>query len=585
MGPSRLQWIGETAGAGIALNVDLDGEGLAVALSPIGTGDAEVLSAEFPGILRFDAPEREMAWSDYHQGALFRADGKPWSVTLGWRHTAMRLFGFTAAGASLAVIVETPFDIQAKVEDDGTRSMGADLKLVPSLGTLAYARRVRFVPLADAGHVAIANAFRAYAQRHALWKSFEERVEENPEVEKLRGAFVACAGYYWDETADQVAAMKAMRRMGFTRGWLFSPKLFSFGDDWNTLNVEHNRMTDAQLAEIQSLGYLCAPFLQVEEAGPSVGMEKFATNAKGEKIVRWQIGECKYWEIAKWRVPAMLAQLDADLVEAKGIHFDTLTAMPLVENWDKSGERKGVHFDTVAAAALAEHYGQRAYDAGGDARLRMDIADYYRRRGKVICSESMRDWANLRQDLATSKTFAPITQNDPRVWTVPLTDLVYHDATVRTHWEHHSYNDARCVHTLIHRRFHPFGMELNDLLTASPPVLFPEGMLYEFAHKEVTLADGRKELEIVWSDAKTYRTRFTDPETRAALPKALRVCRLNERHGVSRMTSHRFLDPKSPLVQESEFASGLHVIVNLGDSPFTLADGRTVDGRSAIVDE
>jgi hypothetical protein len=215
----------------------------------------------------------------------------------------------------------------------------------------------------------------------------------------------------------------------------------------------------------------------------------------------------------------------------------------------------------------------------------MEVADYYRRRGKLICSESMRDWGNLRQDLATSKAFTPVTGADPRVWTVPLTDLVYHDATVRTHWEHHSYDDARCVHTLAMRRFHPFGMELNDLLTASPPVLFPEGMLYEFGHREVTLPDGRQELEIVWTEAKPYRKRFTDPETQAALPKALRVCKINRRHGVARMTSHRFLDERSPFVQESEFAGGLHVVVNFGDEPFTLSDGRTVPARGSVVEE
>ena len=84
----------------------------------------------------------------------------------------------------------------------------------------------------------------------------------------------------------------------------------------------------------------------------------------------------------------MLAQLDEHLVESKGIHFDTLTA-----------------------AKLIEHRGERPYDAASDARLRNEIADYYRKRGKVICSESMRDWANLRQDLATSKTFAPFSES------------------------------------------------------------------------------------------------------------------------------------------------------------------------------
>ena len=563
LGPARAQWIGDVGGAGVALNVDLDAEGLAVTLSPTGTGAAEPVSAAWDRAVNFAASEREACWSDGAQGRLFRSDGKPWAQSLEWRHTAMRVFGFTADGASLAVIVETPFDAEAKLADDGARSMGASFAMRPSLGKLAYARRIRFVPLVGAGHVAVAGAFRAYARRHGMWKSFEERVDENPEVEKLRGAFVACAGYWWDEGADHVAAMKKMRAMGFEHGWLFSPKFFCFDPEWTqSLGVEANRVADARIAEIQALGYLCAPFMQVEEAGPSIGMDKFAVGPGGERILRWEIGERKFWEIAKWRLPGMLPVFDDALQECAGIHFDTLTAMRLVEHW-----------------------GERAYDRAGDVRLRMDVADYYRRRGKVICSESMRDWGITRCDLSTSKTFAPVGTRDGRVWTAPLTDLVYHDSTVRSHWEHHSYDDNRGVRDLIHRAYHPFGMELTDLLTASPPVLFPEGTLYTYELKDVTGPDGVKDVEVDWTRAHVYRKRLSDPETQAALPKALRVCKLNARHGVSRMTSHRFLDPRSPMVQESEFASGLRVVVNFGDEPFTMSDGRTVQARGSIVEE
>jgi hypothetical protein len=110
-------------------------------------------------------------------------------------------------------------------------------------------------------------------------------------------------------------------------------------------------------------------------------------------------------------------------------------------------------------------------------------------------------------------------------------------------------------------------------------------MLYEFAHREVTLPDGRPGLEIVWSQAKPYSKRITDPETQAALPRALRVCQLNRRHGVARMTGHRFLKGAGPMVQQSQFQTGLEVTVNFGDEDYPLPDGRTVRSRSAIVDE
>ncbi|MFW6158272.1 MAG: hypothetical protein ACOC8E_02810 [Planctomycetota bacterium] len=50
-----------------------------------------------------------------------------------------------------------------------------------------------------------------------------------------------------------------------------------------------------------------------------------------------------------------------------------------------------------------------------------------------------------------------------------------------------------------------------------------------------------------------------------------------------RMTGHRSLEP--PLVQESEFASGLHVIANYGDEPYALAAGRSAPGRGSLAEE
>jgi hypothetical protein len=134
------------------------------------------------------------------------------------------------------------------------------------------------------------------------------------------------------------------------------------------------------------------------------------------------------------------------------------------------------------------------------------------------------------------------------------------------------------------RQWHPFGMHLMDLLTCAPPVLFPAGMLYEFALVDRTAPDGATFQEIDWGHATLYRKRLTDPETQAALPTALRACRLHARHGVSPLRAHRFLDDRG-LVQESEFASGLHVVVNFGEEAFPLPEGGAVPARGSVVEE
>jgi len=314
---------------------------------------------------------------------------------------------------------------------------------------------------------------------------------------------------------------------------------------------------------------ICSPFLQVEEATAAIGEHLLARDARGQPIKRWQIGEMISYEIVKWRVPGMLPRLDGEMASSKAIHFDTLTAM-----------------------GLEEHWGTGSYDRAGDVRLRRDIALHYRRQGKVICAESMRDWANDICDIGTSRLFVPrfgprtgFAGGDDRVWTVPLSDLVYHDSCIRTTWEHWYYNDNHSIYDYDPTTWHPFATPLMDLLTASPPVLFPEGKMYFYVLEKITAPDGRVAHKIHWDKPLLYRNRFDNPSLQAALPVALRVCRLNLRHGTARMLSHRYLDASSPLVQETTFGTGLRVVANFGDEPFKTDDGKTVAARSALTAE
>jgi hypothetical protein len=564
LGPHHLQWVGAIAGAECVFEIELAEDAIVFTVTPLGSAEADLVSAVWPGGISFRDEVREVCWSNYQQGALFRADGRPWRKQEDMGHVAMRFCGLTSARSSLAMIAETSADARWHFADDGQHTMSAHVEFLPSMGSLAYARRVRLAPLQEPGYVQVAQAFRAYAQQHSLWISWEERAARNPVAQKLQGAFVACAGYWFDAGADQVGVMRRMREYGFERGYLFSPKLLVPGVAWTSwLGVEPNRLTDAQLGEIQSLGYIAAPFLQVEEADESFqGGRYFARRADGDKVKRWQIGECSFYEIAKWHVRATLPYYDDQLQTCHGIHFDTLTAMPLIE-----------------------HHGERSYDRRGDIALRLQVADYYRERGKAVVAESLRDWSVRMIDMGTSKSFCPVDVGDRRVWVVPLSDLVYHDSCIRVSWEHHPYDDDRCVHSRLEKRFHPFGPHLMNLLTCSPPVLFPEGMLYEFEHREVVREDGEKEWEVVWERAAPYRKRFTDEATQTALPKALEACRLHGRHGAARMLSHRFPDTGCRYLQESEFSTGLHVTANFGDEPYTLPDGHTVGPRSALVEE
>ena len=561
LSPTKVQWLGEIGGAGLSLGLEISDEGIGFSVSPTGTGKAVCVGVNWPGTISVRGTRREVCWSG-GPGAVFRADGKPWQTKADWRYCDMPFGGFTCDGKSLALIIDTPFDAISNLSDNGQGNMSASIEFLPSMGELAYPRQMHLIPLAECGYVAVANAFRNYVQSKGLWMSWEERVALNPNVAKLKGAFVACAGYWQDNEADIVGAMRAMKTMGFDHGYLFSPRFLDFDPTWReSVGAQPNAMSDAQIQQIQDLGYLCAPFLEIELASPAMGQHMLATDATGNLIKGWQMGNIKFYEIAKWRIPAMLARFEDPIRACQAVHIDTLTSM-----------------------IVSEHHGVRSYDRAGCAQHRVEVAQWARRLGKVVVAEGMKYWANRVCDFSTAKGFFPYKAwEDTRAWETPLGDLVYHDSIIRTQWEHWSYDDNRHLRNLELARWHPFAQELYDLLTAAPPVLFPEGRQFQFKEKINTRPDGSRELKVS-KEVLLYNKRFKDAETQAALPKALRVCRLNERHGFARMVNHRFLEDNNALIQEAEFSTGLQVIVNFSDEPYTLQNGKTLGARSALLE-
>lgn len=573
LSPSRIQWLGEIAGAGVALDLQLKNGALRCSVAPLCTGPNTLIAACWPGNVAGCGKARELVWGGdggWGQGRLFRSDGREWKHSTRWDSNAMRLAGITCDRASLAMILETPYDAESEMTDDGVQRMVHRVAQNSSLGELRYPRVLTLVPMGEPGYVAMADLFREYARQNGMWVSWEERVAENPALEAMPGAFFGFAGYLHDDGADIPGALRKMKAYGFERGFVYSPKLRTFDDaNWSRHLGRFNSMTDAQIREIQSLGYICAPFLQVELSSEGMGKQLMACDQDGEPIKRWQIGEVNYYEIVKWRIPGMMIKLDSELTEVKAVHFDTLAASPLVE-----------------------HFGQCSYGRSGDVSGRCELARHHRRQGKIIMSEGLKDWSNTVCDMGSSHPFAPrlgprtgVTYGSDRVWNVPLMDLVYHDSCIRSCWEHHYYNDAHAMVDYDLSTWHPFAMPLMDTLTASPPVLFPEGKMYCYQLDDTINEDGWVTRTTRWDKPILYSNRFDDPALQAVLPEALRICRLNMRHGTARMLSHRYLEPGSALVQETTFSTGLRVVANFSDEPFTTADGRTVASRTALTEE
>src|SRR5574340_340545 len=173
LGPHHLQWVGAVGGAECAFEIGIEDGAIVFSVTPLGSADADLVSAVWPGAVSVCGEAREVCWSNSQQGALFCADGRPWRRREDLQHTAMRFCGLTSGGSALALIAETPFDACWRFEDDGDRQLSARIEFLPSMGSLVYPRRLRLVPLRESGQVAIAQAFRRYAQRRGLWLSWE----------------------------------------------------------------------------------------------------------------------------------------------------------------------------------------------------------------------------------------------------------------------------------------------------------------------------------------------------------------------------------------------------------------------------
>jgi hypothetical protein len=96
-----------------------------------------------------------------------------------------------AAGQGYSLIAETPddaaFDVMS-VERDGRTVSAPRLMWGPSMRTFRYARRALYRFSARGGYVALAKAYRAYAQEHGLIVPFTEKLKKNPNIARAFGA-------------------------------------------------------------------------------------------------------------------------------------------------------------------------------------------------------------------------------------------------------------------------------------------------------------------------------------------------------------------------------------------------------------
>ena len=149
-------------------------------------------------------------------------DPRRWNRSLLHYKLSMPWWGVTDGQRGVMTHIETPWDCMFSVEwvetENGTRTL-PQVTWLDSKHCWRYPRRATFRFLEEGGHVAMAKAFRRSEQEKGVFRSWKEKVVDNPDVARLKGAVNV---WNWETvTADLV---HALREAGIRRCVLAKPR-------------------------------------------------------------------------------------------------------------------------------------------------------------------------------------------------------------------------------------------------------------------------------------------------------------------------------------------------------------------------
>ncbi|MGA2501928.1 MAG: glycoside hydrolase, partial [Tepidisphaeraceae bacterium] len=465
-------------------------------------------------------------------------------IAYGGHGICMPFFGATDGSAGYSAILETPNDVHISI----AREKGL-LHVAPvwesEKGDFGYGRRIRYGFFDTGGHVAIAKTYRQYAQSTGLFKSFDAKRRENPNIDLLVGA-----ANIWCWEKDAVTIAKEMQQGGIKRIL------------WSAAGKPE------QLAQMNDLGILTSrydiyqdvmdpanfPLLRgVHADWTTAGWPKdLMLRADGDWVRGWQVKakdgsmipcgtlcDRQALAYARERIPA---ELKTHAYRARFI--DTTTASPYRECYSPDHpmtrtESRKYKVDLLAVVSRENHL-VCGSETGHDAAV--PVCDFFEGMmslGPYRVPDAGRDMARIWTEVPPNVARFQLGHR----YRLPLWELVYHECVV-SYWYWGDYNNK--LPALWDKRD-----QFNALYAVPPMFMFNRAL---------------------WDDQKARFAR-----SYRASADITRAC------GYSEMTDHRFLTPDRD-VQQTTFGNGMKVTVNFGDKPFSLPGGRTIAAGQTRVD-
>jgi hypothetical protein len=519
--------------------IKLDGNSLSFRLE---ADSAQTLSSAFgfPGLI----PSRpsDFLIIPYAAGMILPVtESYPFGSFAMWGYKATMPFaGVTDLTTGILITSDDPWDSEFRFENPSKSSLKSPrLMHHPSKKKFGYNRAFHLTFIENGGYAEMARWYRGHAEEAGFVKTFETKIRENPNVDKLRGAVD-----FWALEArfKTPAFIDSLAAFGMDRAVL------SLGGGW-----ANNEKLDGVIRRINEKGMLSSRYDIYTDVWPPTHPEADGYRTEGypqDVVVDAGGGLHKGW----------LAYLEPGHVPFQGYYTCAATHADYARRWIAEDLAKNPYncrfIDVELASSLLEcfspgHPADRKQDALNRVRLLDAVKNGF---NLVTGDEEARDWAFPNVDygegtmtivaadnagydwsgplLSPGQNFIDYSMNPAR--RIPLHGLVYHDVHAATWYTGDGVSKVPSFWNV---------KDLFNILYASMPLFMPPEPSY-------------------WDE---NRDRFLTSYHLAGS--------VFREAGFARMTDHRMLT-EDRQVQQTRFDNGWTVTANFGVSGFT------VDGRS-----